>query len=134
MSTAYDPWAHAQDLGLTIIETHMEGTMRGAYWHDQRLITLRPGLTQRATRCTLTHEIAHAIAGDRPTRFGPLHRKAELIADRRAANLLVDANEYAAAEQLRGAHHAAIAHELNVTPKVLRDWINLQRAQGWTAA
>ena len=108
--------------------------MRGVYWHDQAVITLRPGLTHRAARCTLTHEIAHALAGDRPTPFGPVHRKAEILASRRTALLLVDPDEYAAAEQLRGAHHAAIAFELNVTPKVLRDWINLQRAQGWTAA
>lgn len=127
MSLTYDPWAHAQNLGLTIIEAPLEGTMRGVYWHDQRLITLRPGLTRRAARSTLTHEIAHAIAGDRPTPFGPIHRKAEIIANRRTATLLIDAHEYAAAEELHNGHLPAIAHELNVTPKVLHDWIDLLR-------
>lgn len=129
MGTQYDPWAHAQDLGLTVIEAHMDGTRRGEYWHDERLIVVRARLTQRAARSTLAHEIAHALAGDRPTVFGPMHRRAEIRASRTAATWLVDTDEYAIAEQLHAGHLPAIAYELNVTPKVLEDWIALRQVK-----
>lgn len=125
----YDPWAHAEDLGLTVIEKRLHGTRRGEYWHDQQLVILRTGLSQRAARSTLAHEVAHALAGDKPTMFGPLHRRAEIRASRTAATWLVDADEYVAAEQLHAGHLPAIAYELNVTPKVLEDWIALMRTR-----
>lgn len=127
MGLAYCPWEHADRLGLTVIERRLPPQRRGEYWHDERLIVLQAGMSHRAARSTLAHEVAHAIAGDRPTPFGPMHAKAEALASRRAALALVDAREYAIAEQLRGHHLPAIAHELNVTDKVLRDWIALPR-------
>lgn len=129
MGIHYDPWAHAQDLGLTVIEKRLDGTRRGEYWHDQQLVILRKGMSQRAARSTLAHEVAHAVAGDRPTVFGPMHRRAEIRASRTAATWLVNADEYAVAEQLHAGHLPAIAYELNVTTKVLTDWVALRRAQ-----
>jgi Zn-dependent peptidase ImmA (M78 family) len=125
MSTTYDPWAHALTLGLTVIEERLPGTRRGEYWYDQRLVILTTDLSQRAARSTLTHEIQHHLAGDRPTVFGPLHRKAEVLANRRTALALIDPEEYRIAEQLRSGHHPSIAYELNVTQKVLADWLQL---------
>lgn len=122
MGLSYDPWAHAQELGLTIIEDHLPRGRRGEYWHDERLIILARGLSHRAARSTLAHEIAHAIAGDEPVEFGPMHMKQETRASRLAALLLIDPVEYFSAEALHGGHVPAIAHELNVTPKVLVDW------------
>ena len=127
MGLAYCPWEHADRLGLTVIERHLPAHRRGEYWHDEQLIVLTTGLSHRAARSTLAHEVAHAIAGDRYTPFGPVHAKAEALACRRAALALINPVEYAAAEELRAGHLPAIAHELNVSHKVLRDWIALPR-------
>lgn len=122
MGRSYDPWAHALELQLHIKEADLPGTRRGEYWHSERLILLRRGLSQRAARCTLAHEIQHALAGDEPIDSIWLHRKAETRASRRAAWALIDPFEYAEADLLYEGQHALIAHELNVTSKVLTDW------------
>ena len=48
---------------------------------------------------------------------------------RTTARALVDVDEYAVAELLRGPHPAAIAHELDVTIHVIRDWTAMQAAR-----
>lgn len=118
----YDPWAHAQSLGVSVIEARLRGTLWGEYRHHDGLIVLRRGMTRREARCTLTHELMHAIAGDAPTRFGHLHRLRERRADWSAALLLVCPDEYALAEALYGPHRAALAAELDVIPEVIDDW------------
>lgn len=122
MGRNYDPWIHAFELRLDIIEEDLSGKQRGEYRHSERLIILRKGLSERAARCTLAHEIQHALAGDVPTCSKSLQRKAELRACRRAAWALIDPFEYQEAEQLHDGHHPSIAHSLNVTTKVLNDW------------
>lgn len=122
MGKSYDPWAHALELQLHIREADLPGTRRGEYWHSERLILLRRGLSQRAARCTLAHEIQHALAGDEPTSSIWLHRKAELRASRRAAWALIDPFEYAEAEQIYECCLTSMAHALDVTSKVLADW------------
>lgn len=128
MGLEYDPWHHAEALGLTVQEVRLQARRRGEYDHGKRLILLKPGMSHREARCTLAHEIQHAVAGDLPTPFGPAHRRQELLANKRAAELLIDAKEYAAAERLRDGHGPSIAHDLDVTYKVLRDWQALLQA------
>lgn len=122
MGREYDPWAHAHELGLTVIEAELPDRVNGEYRHAQRLVVLRPGLSQRAARCALAHEIQHALAGDEPTMSLVLHRKAEVRAARRAAWVLIDPYEYAEAERDHDGHVPSMAHALNVTVRVLRDW------------
>lgn len=122
MGLQYDPWHHAEALGLTVQEVRLQARRRGEYIHSKRLILLKPGMSHREARCTLAHEIQHAIAGDIPSPFGPAFTRQERLANRRAAELLIDASEYAAAERLREGHGPSIAHDLDVTYKVLRDW------------
>lgn len=122
MGRAYDPWNHAHELGLCVVERELPPRMHGQYVHTERLVILRPGLSARAARCTLAHEIQHALAGDEPTWSLHLHRKAEVLASRRAAWMLIDPYEYAEAERLHDGHTPSMAHALNVTAKVLRDW------------
>ena len=122
MGRSYDPWSHAYELRLDIIEGDLPPCVNGEYRHRDRTVILRRGLSQRAARCTLAHEIQHALAGDEPTCSTTMQRKAELLASRRAAWMLIDPYEYAQAEHERDGHQASMAHDLNVTVKVLRDW------------
>ena len=118
----YDPWVEAERLGVAVIEMRLRGDLWGEYVHRDRLIRLRRGMTRREARSVLSHEVEHARAGDSPTPFGNLHRLRERRADWSAALLLVDADEYAAAEALYGPCRASIAAELDVIPEVIDDW------------
>lgn len=122
MGRAYDPWSHAHELWLSVVERPLPARTHGQYVHAERLVILRPGMSARAARCALAHEIQHALAGDEPAWSLHLHRKAEVLASRRAAWMLIDLYEYAQAEREHDGHQASMAHALNVTVKVLRDW------------
>lgn len=128
MGKEFDPWAAAAVMGLRVIERRLYGGRRGEYWHGERLIALAPGMTQREARSVLTHELQHASRGDTPSPFGLISSRQELSARRGAALALIDADEYAEAERLRGPHLPSIAYELNVSIHVVEDWIALQAA------
>lgn len=123
--TAYDPWHHADQLLLRVEQRRLAHGIRGLYLHDERQIFLAPGMTRRQARSTLAHEVQHALAGDRPTKFGPVHQRQEARARRGAAAMLVDPSEYAVAEDLCGPNLAAIAYELEVTLQVVADWVSM---------
>lgn len=125
MGTTYDPWLEVDRLGLEVHEKRLPNGWRGAYDHGEKAIFLARGLSIREARSTLAHEIQHALAGDVPSKFGLINVRQELRARRATALALVDADEYRAAEILRGAHFSSIAYELNVTNRVLTDWISL---------
>jgi Zn-dependent peptidase ImmA (M78 family) len=124
LGLAYDPWAHAARLDIPIINSKLPRGWRGAYRHEDRVIVLVRGMSNRELRSTLAHEVQHAIAGDIRTLFGFINHRQERLASLRAAVLLVDPDEYSTAEQLREGHLISIAHDLNVTLKVVTDWLN----------
>lgn len=126
MGLEYDPWIEAARLGLHITYERLSVGRRGEYDHGTRRIVLAHGLTHRQARATLTHEIMHAVAGDVPSPFGLIAAKQELLARRRTAEVLIDADEYAAAERLRDGHVPSIAYDLCVTGRVVADWIGLR--------
>lgn len=128
MGLAYDPWSHALELGLQFVERKLPGCRRGEYHHVEGLIVISPGLSQREERCTVAHEVQHALAGDVAPSL-----KSERAAAYRAAWMLIDPLEYAIAEELRDGHHASIAYELNVTPRVVRDWRSSLEVVVWAA-
>lgn len=101
---------------------------RGAYEHATRTVTMVRGMSHREARSTLAHEVQHALAGDVPSPFGLIRQRQELLARRRTAQVLIDPDEYAQAELLRGPYSAAIAHELDVTMRVVDDWQQMLRA------
>lgn len=119
---SYCPFAHAEALGLRVEHGALRAPRKGEYRHDERLIVLRRGLDDLQARCTLSHEIQHAIAGDVRSMFGPVNARQECLADRRAAALLVDPAEYAEAEAIHGPHCGAVADELGVTLHMLTVW------------
>lgn len=118
----YRPAEHAAALGLRVEYFWPTTGRKGEYRHDERLIVIRPGMSHRQERCTLAHEIAHALAGDVRSAFGPVNARQESRADQRAAQLLVDLDEYRLAERLHGPHCGAIADELDVTVHMLAVW------------
>lgn len=92
-----------------------------AAWIPPHTISLRTGMTDVATLCSLAHELGHAEAGDPPGHTGT----AEIRADRFAARLLIDPAEYRAAELIYGHHPARLAHELGVTTHLITTWQNI---------
>lgn len=123
MCLDYDPDSHAESLGLTIIEeAELPTKWRGAYSHQRQTIYLVKGMSNRERRCTLAHEVQHAIAGDVASDDPYISLRMEKLASRRAANCLIDLMEYFAATSNRGWVSTNIAHELNVTMRTLKDW------------
>jgi hypothetical protein len=121
----YEPHGHAEALGLRVEYRGLRGR-KGEYRHRDRLIVVRTGLSLRQERCTLAHEIQHALAGHRRSPFGLVNARQEAYADRMAAWHLICPLEYAAAEHLNGAHAGALADELDVTLHMLRVWRSVQ--------
>lgn len=115
----------AETLGITVEDDH-HGQLHpgdlGGYIHHNRLILLDPTLGAVNRRCTLAHELAHAIRGDIPCGNPHFDARAERAADQIAAELLISHTDYAAAEALYGAHDGAIARELGVTTHLLAVW------------
>lgn len=122
MGLNYDPWRHAKEIEIPILYLDLPKSWRGGYQHEHRRIILVPGMSYREARSTLAHEIQHALAGDIPSPFGFITHRQEILANRRAAELLIDPIEYALAEDLRDGHQPSIAHDLNVTIRVLKNW------------
>ena len=106
------------------VESHAAGP-KGRYVHQARTISIRCDLGPTRYRCTLAHELAHAVAGDEPTGVAWLDARMERIADERAARWLILPADYAAAEDLVGPHPGALARELGVTIHILTTWQSL---------
>lgn len=103
-----------------IIRWHRGGP-KAAWLPHRSTITLRVGMDDTTTLCSLAHELGHAHYGDPPGHHGA-H---EIRADRFAARLLVSPTEYATTEAIYGPHPATLANELGVTVKVLKTWQNI---------
>lgn len=115
----------AAAIGITVEDDHagiLQPGDLGGYFHDARRILLSPTLGPVNRRCTLAHEIAHALRGDEPTGSPHFDARAERAADQVAAELLISHVEYAAAESIYGPHSGAIARELGVTTHLLAVW------------
>ena len=117
----------ADTIGVRIA-SHDSGE-KGWYEHGTRTVSVRRDLAAANLRCTLAHELAHAVAGDEPTGIAWLDARMERIADERAARWLITPAAYAAAETLVGPHPGALARELGVTIHVLTTWRGLHERQ-----
>jgi Zn-dependent peptidase ImmA (M78 family) len=113
----------ADAIGVTI--SHHVGGEKGWYEHRHRGISLRADLGPTRYKCTLAHELAHALAGDEPTGIAWADERMERAADITAARWLISPDAYAAAESLCGSHRGALARELGVTLHVLDTWRGL---------
>ncbi len=78
---AYDPFAHAEALGLRIVYRPIAGAS-GLWIPEHRTVVLQPGLHRAHERSTLAHEIVHAEFQDRG-RIPAQERRADRIAAER---------------------------------------------------
>lgn len=109
----YDPHSHAERLGIEVSYRPLAHGLDGLWCPDYSLILLRPRMRSVVERCTLAHEIGHALLGHVDTKT-----KHEVLADRIAAQLLIPPTDITSAA--RGSDSAAaIARELGVTEHLL---------------
>jgi hypothetical protein len=130
MSSNYDPFAHAEDLGIQIHYRRLR-TANGLWIPEFRAIMLQPGMRAIHERSILSHEIAHALLGHRDGR--PKH---EVLADRLAADNLIDQDEIAALLTWTD-DIPKVCLELGVSMKLFRVYANvhlLGRQQGGDTA
>lgn len=112
----------AELFGVQVIETDgLDPRWNGMYRHQKRIIYLSKGLDPWKKRSIFAHELAHAFYRDEA--HGDT--RAEKRANQWAARLLISKDEYRAAELLHGPHPGAIAHELGVTPDVVKTWCDI---------
>lgn len=110
---AYDPWQHAQALGITVIERRL--TTANELWvPDLNTLFLQSTLRAVHKRTALAHGIAHSELGHRDSR--PKH---EHQADRYSALYLIDPAEFRDVARWAQDDKGIICTELGVTTRVL---------------
>lgn len=107
---------HAGDLGVEI-EWHDLGERRGDYNERRKVIRLHRGLTRNQIVDVFSHEVGHAVFGDESTAPCIERRASEY-----GASLVIEPDEYAAAERMVGPHAGALAVELGVTRHLIEAW------------
>jgi Zn-dependent peptidase ImmA (M78 family) len=117
MAGQYDPYAHADQLGIDVIHRKLR-TANGFWYPDHNLIVIRQGMRTVHDRSALAHELAHAHLGHRDS--SPKHEK---TADRLAAGRLINAGEALAVCQWTD-DPAKIAAELGVSLRLWRVWFD----------
>ncbi|MBG9333136.1 ImmA/IrrE family metallo-endopeptidase [Corynebacterium belfantii] len=95
-----------------------KGGPKAAWIQHTSTISVRVGMTDTETLCSLAHELGHALYGH-PAGHCPRN---ERVAEEFAASLLVDPHAYVEAELLFDPHSGAIAHELGVTIHIIETW------------
>lgn len=108
---------HCSDLGIVVDWKDLGEFRRGEYRRRGQRITLNTRLMYRQATATLGHELGHHRFGD--TCSTPRN---ERRAWEYGAALLIEPDEYRVAETRAGCHPAAIALELDVTPKMIEAW------------
>lgn len=109
----------AAQAGVRIKYTSLPEDRDGEYNHSRRLIRLRSGMNARLHRSVLAHELAHAVFGDVPSRFGPVAAKQERRAEEWAALRLIHHDDYRYAETVHHGHAGAMAVDLGVMRSIV---------------
>lgn len=113
-----DPYAYAHTLGIEIVWQPLVD-VNGLWIPEHRVVVLNTGMDEIKERCTLAHELAHAVLGH--TDSSPLH---EWQADRYAATHMIAREDFlywwSRCEVL-----ADLAFELAVTKKLALAYIGL---------
>ena len=101
-----------------VVVTRLPADYQGAYDAVGGIILISDRLTPRQYSCVLAHEISHARHRDLGCRAD---RWTERRADIDAARLLINPDDYRAAEQICD-NELWLAHELDVMPWVIQAW------------
>lgn len=120
MPSTYDPFAHADALGIAVKYSRLR-TANGLWLPEHRMILIKEGMRTVHTRVALAHEIGHAVLGHEDDR--PKH---EVQADRYAAMQLIDPQRL---HELAGwtPDSFRLARELGVTQRILRAYVDTRR-------
>ncbi|KRD51930.1 ImmA/IrrE family metallo-endopeptidase [Microbacterium sp. Root280D1] len=122
----------ADALGVRIEYRDLPDDRDGQYIHARRAIYLRPGMHSRHHRSVLAHELAHALWGDVPSKFGPVNAKQERRAEEWAALRLIDLDTYRYLERVHHGRAAGIAVELGVMKSIVLAYQSLLQRIGDT--
>ncbi|TXK17186.1 ImmA/IrrE family metallo-endopeptidase [Homoserinibacter sp. GY 40078] len=109
----------ASERGVTVHACHLPGDMLGCYEPGAERIWFDLRLTPHERRSVIAHELGHHHYGHREST-----PRNERLANRYAARLLIDPEEYAQAERLY-SEAEAIADELRVTVKIIESYRTL---------
>lgn len=94
--TSYDPYAHAEQLGIPVRPAVLPYGLGGLWLPEHRTIYLSHDLHPIRARCTCGHEVQHVIRGVKHARGSrELHRVIEAQCDRDAAALLISVEDLA---------------------------------------
>lgn len=110
-------YQHCADLGVDVDWADLGDHRRGEYHHHGDRIVLNLRLTARQATACLAHELGHQAFSDTCS-----SARNERRAWRYGAALVITPDEYRAAEAIVGHHLAALAIELEVTPKLVEAW------------
>ena len=122
MITMLDLEQLAEEMGVMIV-THTGGK-KGGWNPTTRTVSLREGMHEVQTLCTLAHELGHAHYRHQLGATGLAREQQEREANEWAAILLIDENDYMAAE-INCDSISSIAHELGVTILMVGIWRQL---------
>lgn len=106
---------HCADMGVMVEYVDLGARRHGEYRHPD---LIRLNLRNRADQMlsALAHEVGHAFYCENG-RTANCRR-----ADEVGASFVIDATEYAWAEELTGPHPGAIARQLGVTRRLVLGW------------
>ena len=122
-ATDYDPWVHAETLGLPLITRAAlpNPKMVACYSSRCRAVFVKPGLSRSVERCAIAHEIVHHEYADVGTT-----RHQEDRADRVAAHRLIRPGRLYEIGCLTD-DLARIALELEVTERIMKTYLRERR-------
>ncbi|MEV8149905.1 ImmA/IrrE family metallo-endopeptidase [Arthrobacter sp. NPDC080073] len=112
-----NPKVVAHRMGVRVRTAVTPAGWWGAYDHQRRLVTLRPGLGPIQSACTLMHELGHAYY----SHVG-VTGKQEALANRWAAYRLIEFDRVVTAAETHQSS-VAVAAELGVLPSVLETYL-----------
>ena len=118
---AYNPHEHAAKLGIDVVYRRIR-TAHGLWIPDIRTIILQPRMRVLHERSVLAHELGHALLGHRYS-----SAKNELLADRWAAQRLINPDELLAAAA-SSPDPGIWCHELNVSADILERYLSDSKA------
>lgn len=117
----YNPWRHAAELDLRVVQRRLPHGLMGVYFHEpSRVIVLDSKLGQAERRCTLSHELVHVERGDHGPCATVWHEdKQERLVHEIAARRLIRLEDLALA-LIVSEHEAEQCEELWVDLGTLR--------------
>lgn len=120
----------AATAGLIVVEGDLPRDEPSRYYHSHRCIVLRSGMAQAEVNTALSHELGHAHHGHLCSPDEGESARQERQADEYAARLLISGDAFVAAERACGPHTGAIAHHLEVLPRLVHVWRDLYQRKG----